>query len=107
MGERHDPSVQESTNKQDIRAKEGIDDSAVVLICMSTRYLKSQACRFEAEYALQERKVIIPVLMERGFKASGWLGALIGTRLYFDMSETCKIQANSAALFKELNTHGT
>ena len=31
-----------------------------------------QACRTEAEYAFQQRKKIVPVLMERDYKPSGW-----------------------------------
>lgn len=44
--------------------------------------------------------------MESGFKPSGWLGALMGTRLYFDMSEITKISSKSLALVKELGSMG-
>ena len=50
-----------------------------------------QACRTEAEYAFQQRKLIVPLIMESGYKATGWLGALMGTRLYFDMSDATRI----------------
>lgn len=65
-----------------------------------------QACRTEAEYAFQQRKKIVPILMERGYNATGWLGALIGTRCYFDMTEAKRIPAKSTALFKELGEAG-
>ena len=65
-----------------------------------------QACRTEAEYAFQQRKKIIPIIMESGFKPSGWLGALMGTRLYFDMSEITKISSKSLALVKGLGSMG-
>ena len=60
-----------------------VEGSAAVVCCISRRYKNSQACRTEAEYAFQQRKRIIPVIFEKGFKATGWLGALMGTRLYF------------------------
>jgi phosphopantothenate-cysteine ligase len=44
--------------------------------------------------------------MESQFKPSGWLGALMGTRLYFDMSGTDKISTRSIALVKELGNMG-
>lgn len=62
-----------------------VEDSAVVLVCISKMYKESQACRTEAEYAFQQRKKIIPLVMERSYRPTGWLGALMGTRLYFDM----------------------
>jgi hypothetical protein len=38
----------------------------------------------EAEYAFQLKKRIIPLKMESGYKADGWLGFIIGARLFFD-----------------------
>lgn len=83
-----------------------VEESAVVLVCVSKRYKESQACRTEAEYAFQQRKKIIPVLMERDYKPSGWLGALMGTRLYFSMSDARQIPSKMPALIKELGEAG-
>uniref|UniRef100_A0A7S0RZL4 ADP-ribosyl cyclase/cyclic ADP-ribose hydrolase n=1 Tax=Chlamydomonas leiostraca TaxID=1034604 RepID=A0A7S0RZL4_9CHLO len=83
-----------------------VEESAVVLVCVSKRYKESQACRTEAEYAFQQRKKIIPVLMERDYKPSGWLGALMGTRLYFSMSDPRQIPAKMPGLIKELGDAG-
>ncbi|GAX76302.1 hypothetical protein CEUSTIGMA_g3747.t1 [Chlamydomonas eustigma] len=83
-----------------------VEGSAVVLICVSKKYKESQACRTEAEYAFQQRKKIIPVVMESGFKPTGWLGALMGTRLYFDMSDARRIPAKMPHLMKELADSG-
>ena len=38
--------------------------------------------------------------MESNFRASGWLGALMGTRLYFDMSDARRIPAKISSLMK-------
>ena len=65
-----------------------------------------QACRTEAEYAFQQRKKIVPVLMEHNYKPSGWLGALMGTRLYFNMSEGKTILAKMPSLVRELGDDG-
>lgn len=62
-----------------------VEESQVVICCVSRRYRNSQACRTEAEYAFQQRKRIIPVIFEKSFKPTGWLGALLGTRLYFSV----------------------
>uniref|UniRef100_A0A1I8FQY9 J domain-containing protein n=1 Tax=Macrostomum lignano TaxID=282301 RepID=A0A1I8FQY9_9PLAT len=41
-----------------------------------------------AEYAWKCGKKLIPVLMEPKYKATGWLGMLLGTQLYFDLTES-------------------
>ncbi|GFR48254.1 hypothetical protein Agub_g10119 [Astrephomene gubernaculifera] len=83
-----------------------VEDSAAVLVCVSKRYKESQACRTEAEYAFQQRKKIVPVLMEADYKPTGWLGALMGTRLYFNMSDPRQIPAKMGSLIKELGDAG-
>lgn len=83
-----------------------VEDSAAVVVCVSKRYKESQACRTEAEYAFQQRKKIIPVLMEAEYKPTGWLGALMGTRLYFNMSDVRQIPNKMAGLMKELGDSG-
>ncbi|KAL6761002.1 armadillo-type protein [Haematococcus lacustris] len=83
-----------------------VEDSAAVVVCVSKRYKESQACRTEAEYAFQQRKKIIPVLLERDYKPSGWLGALMGTRLYFPMHDPRTIPRRVPALMKELGEAG-
>eukprot|EP00198_Chlamydomonas_reinhardtii_P000418 XP_001689753.1 predicted protein [Chlamydomonas reinhardtii] len=83
-----------------------VEDSAAVLVCVSKRYKESQACRTEAEYAFQQRKKIVPVLMEADYKPTGWLGALMGTRLYFNMSDPRHIASKMGGLIKELGDAG-
>uniref|UniRef100_A0A1I8FRP0 SAM domain-containing protein n=1 Tax=Macrostomum lignano TaxID=282301 RepID=A0A1I8FRP0_9PLAT len=50
--------------------------------------LLSLVCFPEAEYAWKCGKKLIPVLMEPKYKATGWLGMLLGTQLYFDLTES-------------------
>ncbi|PNH02769.1 hypothetical protein TSOC_011218, partial [Tetrabaena socialis] len=83
-----------------------VEDSAAVLVCVSKRYKESQACRTEAEYAFQQRKKIVPVLMEADYKPTGWLGALMGTRLYFNMADPRQISGKMGSLMKELGDAG-
>ncbi|KAL3889423.1 hypothetical protein ACJMK2_001767 [Sinanodonta woodiana] len=65
---------------------DGVEHAHVVLICMSQKYKDSPNCRAEAEYAFQLKKKIIPLKMERGYQPDGWLGILIGTRIFYDFS---------------------
>eukprot|EP01046_Picozoa_sp_COSAG06_P130475 COSAG06_NODE_79972_length_105_cov_11454.000000_1_plen_35_part_11 len=33
----------------------------------------------EAQYALQKKKPLIPLMLVQGYEADGWLGLLLGT----------------------------
>ncbi|CAL1535937.1 unnamed protein product [Lymnaea stagnalis] len=65
---------------------EAVDNAAVVLICMSEKYKESQNCRAEAEYTYKRKKPFIPLLMQRGYESTGWLGLMVGTRLFYEFS---------------------
>ena len=45
-----------------------VEGSAAVILCVTKRYKESQACRAEAEYAFQQRKTLVPVMMEDGYR---------------------------------------
>ena len=59
----------------------------------------------EAEYTYQLRKPFIPLRLEAGYKADGWLGIMVGTKLWFDFIKNFK--GASAGLIKELGNMGT
>lgn len=63
-----------------------VEDAKIVLVCYSEKYKDSQNCRTEAEYAYSQKKEIVPLLMQTGYRATGWLGAMIGARLFYDFS---------------------
>lgn len=49
-----------------------VENSAGVLMCMTENYKQSSNCRAEAEYAFQLNKPIIPLIMQKGYRADGW-----------------------------------
>jgi len=53
---------------------EGIERSFCVLMCVSDRYKEDAKGRSEAEYAFLLGKPIIPLIMQKDYKPSGWLG---------------------------------
>ncbi|KAL3892244.1 hypothetical protein ACJMK2_004472, partial [Sinanodonta woodiana] len=67
---------------------EAIESSHVFLFCCSQGYKNSNNCRQEADYAssLGERLHMIPLLMEEGYKADGWLGFYVGREYFYDFS---------------------
>ena len=83
-----------------------VENASVVLVCVSQRYKESPNCRSEAEYAYQLRKDIIPLMMQRNYKADGWLGMLVGTKLWIDFQSKYVIEAGAEKLIKELGGRG-
>ena len=62
-----------------------IESSDAIVMCVTNRYKESQACRTEAEYAYTRKKLMIPAMLQKGYKPDGWLGILMGSKLYYNM----------------------
>lgn len=56
----------------------------------------------EAEYAKQKDKIIIPCKMERGYEACGWLGFLLGSKLFFEFSGKYPFENKMNDLLREI-----
>ena len=83
-----------------------VENSSAVLICVSERYKESPNCRSEAEYAYQLRKDIIPLMMQRNYRGDGWLGMLVGTKLWFDFQSKHVLEQGVRKLIRELGGRG-
>ena len=56
----------------------------------------------EAEYTYKLQKSFIPLKLEKTYVADGWLGIMIGTKLYFDFSKDGRFESTMANLIREL-----
>jgi hypothetical protein len=65
-----------------------VEDAAVLVYGISRAYKESANCRLEAQYAYQREKEMVPLMMEEGYRADGWLGMLLGTRLWYGFCGT-------------------
>nr|CAH8841382.1 unnamed protein product [Trichobilharzia regenti] len=63
-----------------------VENSFVVCILYSKSYKESFNTKCEAQYAYHEKKPLIFLRVERGYVPNGWLGFMMGTRLYIDIS---------------------
>ncbi|KAJ8307353.1 hypothetical protein KUTeg_015437, partial [Tegillarca granosa] len=100
-----------------------VENSEIILICFSDKYKNSDNCRaaktqsywvlkyflfrfnfwlLEAEFAFQLKKKIIPLRMEKGYKPDGWLGFIIGSKLYHDFGGGHTFESRMEGLLKEL-----
>eukprot|EP00457_Paulinella_chromatophora_P002999 gb/GEZN01003004.1/.p1 GENE.gb/GEZN01003004.1/~~gb/GEZN01003004.1/.p1 ORF type:complete len:539 (-),score=79.97 gb/GEZN01003004.1/:594-2210(-) len=64
-----------------------VENSSLVIIGVSKAYQQSANCRLECEYAHQRKIPWIPVMAEANFQPNGWLGILMGSKLWFPFSE--------------------
>ncbi|XP_033724963.1 uncharacterized protein LOC117314961 isoform X1 [Pecten maximus] len=85
---------------------DAVENAAVVLVCMSEKYKQSPNCRLEAEYTFQLRKDYIPLMMQMKYRPDGWLGAILGAKLYFDFSGKYPFEKPWNGLVKELKGMG-
>ncbi|KAK3610001.1 hypothetical protein CHS0354_032346 [Potamilus streckersoni] len=65
---------------------EAVEQAFVVLVCFTEKYKNSPNCRLEAEYAFLLKKEIIPLKMQNGYSADGWLGILLCSKLYYEFT---------------------
>eukprot|EP01050_Picozoa_sp_SAG11_P011513 SAG11_NODE_1224_length_5481_cov_3.755853_2_plen_91_part_00 len=60
-----------------------VEGACVMLMGVSREYKESTNCRLEAQYAMQREVEAVPLMLSEGYQADGWLGFMIGTRLWF------------------------
>lgn len=82
------------------RMAEAIEKSQVILICMSSSYKKSVNCQAEAEYAFNRKKLIVPLIVESKYRADGWLGFIVGNKIYVNFAD--KLEDEFEAAYKML-----
>ncbi len=56
----------------------------------------------EAEYTFQLKKPILPMMMQRHYKADGWLGMLLGAKFYINMDGKYDFEEAFQMLLREL-----
>lgn len=83
-----------------------VEDTSVVLICLSAKYKESASCKSEAEHSNKILKPIIPLKLQAGFIPDGWLKILIGSKLVHDFSNVDKLDKSLTNLINDLKRCG-
>ncbi len=85
---------------------EAVENSSVFLMCVSEKYYMSPNCRLEAEYAVRQRKPIVPLLMQSDYMPTGWLGIIMGDKIYYKFSSLGRTFFDSfESMLKEVNRY--
>ncbi|UJR19284.1 hypothetical protein I4U23_022413 [Adineta vaga] len=66
---------------------DAIENSEIILICMSDAYKQSVYCRSEAHYAFEKQCYLIPLVMKSRYKPDGWLGIIVSGKIYIDFAK--------------------
>jgi len=82
-----------------------IEGSDAVLMCLSKSYKESPNCRAEAEYARNRKVPIIPLMIENHYNADGWLGFILGEKLWYASWDDKTMGDNLPGAIKELEQH--
>jgi hypothetical protein len=48
----------------------------------------------------------VPLILQKDYTPDGWLGMMVGTKLYFEFSEEDKFESAIDGLIKELGDRG-
>ncbi|KAI0233086.1 hypothetical protein LSAT2_016644 [Lamellibrachia satsuma] len=83
-----------------------VEEASMVLIAASTKYKDSASCRTEGEYAYNNRREIVPVIVEPDYKPDGWLGPLVLNHLYFDFTDDTNFGQKMKELINEIQRRG-
>ena len=76
-----------------------IEQSDAIIMCVTHRYKESQACRTEAEYAYT-KETDDPGDAREEIWADGWLGIIMGSKLYYNMHTMDEMQASLPGLVR-------
>jgi hypothetical protein len=62
-----------------------VEQSELILMCMSQKYKDSPNCRLEGEYCINKKITFVPLMMQQGYSPDGWcVMAYIFDIAYFD-----------------------
>ena len=90
---------------------DAVEGAAVMCYGISRAYKESANCRLEAQYAYQRQKEMVPLMVEEGYCADGWLGMLLGTRVWYAfcgsvLSSDASFEGKMEELCRELGGQG-
>jgi hypothetical protein len=83
---------------------QAVEDADIILVCITKKYSQSRNCQAEAEYAWVKQKTMIFLLLQPKYKPTGWLGNILGAKLYIDFTKN-EFPTNYKKLIGEIKGH--
>lgn len=75
----HDPTMEQTAK--------AIEDSHIMLVCMSNAYRSNQACQTECQTAFTRKRGMIFLKVEPNYKPSGWLEFSLKRKEFIDITK--------------------
>jgi len=83
-----------------------VENADLMLICMSQKYKDSPNCRLEGEYCISRKVPYIPLIMQNGYSPDGWLGIIMGKRLYHNFHDESNWENKVENIVREIGKRG-
>ncbi len=77
-----------------------------IRLCYNSNIFINWFTIVEAEYTFQLKKPIVPLMMQRHYRPDGWLGMLLGSKLYINFDGKYTFEHAYTMLLKELKGRG-
>ena len=81
-----------------------IDNSAMILLCLSDLYEQDNHCQAVAEYAFNSKRFILPLIVQKGYKIDRWLTSIINDDTPIDFS-TPDFKSSSSLLIEKIDQY--
>lgn len=65
---------------------EAVENAALIVIALTEKYKNSNACRSEGLYAHRRKVPVVPLILQPGYDANGWLGLIIASGKWVDLT---------------------
>jgi len=79
-----------------------IEESFVVIPFLTPQYQESTNCKLELNYAHNQNKLTVPVMVEPNWQPKRWLGFLVNSKLYVDFRPHVKYDDSISLLIEQL-----
>ncbi|CAF0910631.1 unnamed protein product [Rotaria sordida] len=83
---------------------EVIDNSTLIVLCISNSYKRDNQCQNVAEYAFNSKRPILPLIVRAGYTNDGWLTTIINKHRPIDFA-TSDFKMASSLLIQDINQH--
>ena len=70
-----------------------VENASIVVFTVCSAYFESANCRLEAEYATECGVPMLPIHVQPGYVPRGWLGFIMGSKLWYSIVQPVDITA--------------
>jgi len=95
--------IEKNSNEDTFKKlEEAMRETAVVIVCLTSKYERSQDCIVELAYAANLKKNPIPIYLEKCYRAGGEVAQIVANKRYIDFSDDAEFWENTKMLKIEI-----